>query len=371
MYASPDAAPRLDAVVLVEGGKIAAVDRRSAFDLSAARILDASGGTVTAGFQNSHVHFTEAKWQNAAQLPKAAVSDAIESMLTRFGFTTVVDTASLLPNTLALRARIESGEIPGPRLFTAGVPLYPPRGVPYYLRDALPPDILRLLPQPTNAEQSTREVANDIAGGADIVKLFTGSWAERGKVVPMPIEVAKAAAAEAHRAGKLVFAHPSNVSGLEVALAAKVDVLAHAVEDTVGLRDSLLARRRAANMSLIPTLKLFRDNGNLAAIFDEVRTFARAQGRVVFGTDVGYLTDYDPTEEYLLLQRAGLEPKEILAALTTAPAELFGEAKERGRLLPGMEADLVVLEGNAMADVRNFARVRATVRRGVVIYRRP
>ena len=187
----------------------------------------------------------------------------------------------------------------------------------------------------------------------------------------MPVEVAEAAATEAHRAGKLVFAHPSNVKGLEVALAAHVDVLAHAVEDTAGLSDALLARMRAANMSLIPTLKLFKEDTNLAAIFDEVRAFARAQGRVVFGTDVGYLTDYDPTEEYLLLQRAGLAPKEILAALTTAPAELFGEGKERGRLVPGMAANLVVLDGNPMGDVRNLARVRATVRRGVVIYRRP
>ena len=83
VYTSPDAAPLADAVVLVEEG-IAAVDKRGAFDLRRAQILDASGGTVMAGFQNSHVHFTEPEWQEAAHLPKGAVSDAIASMLTRF-----------------------------------------------------------------------------------------------------------------------------------------------------------------------------------------------------------------------------------------------------------------------------------------------
>jgi imidazolonepropionase-like amidohydrolase len=370
VYASPEAPPIADGVVVVKNGKIAAVGKRGAVDMVGATLFDVTGATVTAGFQNSHVHFTEPKWQDAAHLPKSALASALETMLGRHGFTTVVDTGSFLPNTVAVRARIASGEIAGPRILTAGVPLYPPRGVPYYLKDSLAPDVLALLPQPSSAAEATRVAAEDIAGGADIVKLFTGSWIKRGMVLPMPVDVASAAVAEAHHAGKLVFAHPSDVAGLEVALRARVDVLAHAVEDTKGLTSALLGRMRDANMTLIPTLHLFREDTNLAAILDEVRAFLRAGGRVVFGTDVGYLPDDDTTGEYELLERAGLRAPEILATLTTAPAELFGESKIRGRLEPGMSADIAILQGDPMADVRNFARVRATLRNGAFIYKR-
>lgn len=59
-----------------------------------------------AGFQNSHVHFTEPKWEDAATLPASRLSADLARMLTRCGFATVVDTDSLLDNTLALRKRI-------------------------------------------------------------------------------------------------------------------------------------------------------------------------------------------------------------------------------------------------------------------------
>ena len=62
-------------------------------------------------------------------------------MLTRYGFTTVFDTASDQANTLALRERIARGEIRGPRILTVGFPLFPPDGIPFYIRD-LPPERL-------------------------------------------------------------------------------------------------------------------------------------------------------------------------------------------------------------------------------------
>ena len=56
------------------------------------------------------------------------------------------------------------------------------------------------------------------------MKLFTGSWISKDAVRLMPVDVAAAAVAEAHQHGKIVFTHPSNVTGLEVALRAHVDV---------------------------------------------------------------------------------------------------------------------------------------------------
>jgi len=92
-------------------------------------------------------------------------------------------------------------------------------------------------------------------------------------------------------------------------------------------------------------------------------------GELLFGTDVGYMTDYDPTDEFIFLRRAGLSAMQILTMLTTAPAARFGPGGT-GRIGPGMTADVVVLDGDPTQDVRAFAKVRMTMRDGRVIYRR-
>lgn len=372
IYPAPDGMPIFVGTVVVASGKIVAVGPQEKVQIPAgARTLDAGGLVVTAGFQNSHVHFTEEKWIDAANQPATKLARELAVMLTRYGFTTVVDTASLLANTTALRRRIESGEVAGPRILTAGEGFYPPDGIPFYLKGEIPEEILKLLPQPAIAAEATAIVEQHVRDGSDILKLFTGSWVERGKVLPMPEEVATAAAAAAHRHGQLVFSHPSNVAGLEVALAAKVDVLAHAIEDTRGLTPAHLARMKEQGMALVPTLMLFGRDRWLFEILDEVRDYARSGGVMLFGTDVGYLTDYDPVQEYALMGAAGLSWREVLASLTTGPAARFGEQARRGRIAPGMDADLVVLGTDPATDVRAFADVRHTVRGGRVIYSAP
>jgi imidazolonepropionase-like amidohydrolase len=364
IYSSPTEPAITDGAIIIRDGKIAAVGKRSDVVIPAhAKDLNFPGSTITAGFQNSHVHFTEPKWVGAEKIPSKELHKQLDDMLLRYGFTTVVDTGSFLSNTNAIRKRIESGEIAGPRILTAGGPLYPPDGIPYYLHD-LPPEILKLLSQPSTPAAAVAVVDDDLAGGADIIKLFTGSWIARGKVKPMPVDVASAAVEEAHKHNKLVFTHPSNVAGLQVALAAHVDVLAHSIEDMRGWDNSYLAQMKTAKMSLIPTLKLFGEDDDVQKILDEVGSYQRMGGQVLFGTDVGYLTDYDPTKEYELMARAGLTPMQILASLTTVPAERFGESDKRGRIAVGMDADLVVLSRDPAQGANNFAKVCETFRAG-------
>jgi imidazolonepropionase-like amidohydrolase len=368
IYTSPTDPPISNGTVVIRGEKIAVVGKTGTLPIPPdAKQIDCKGAVITAAFQNSHVHFAEQKWIDAATQPAEQLTTQLSDIFTRYGFTTVVDTGSLLPNTVAIRNRIASGEVTGPRILTAGVPLYPPDGIPYYLSD-LPPEIRNLLPQPTTPAAAIAAVDDDLAGGADIIKLFTGSWIARGKVKPMPVDVATAAAEEAHKHGKLVFTHPSNVAGLEVALAAHVDVLAHSIEDMRGWNSSYLTRMKAANMTLIPTLKLFSSDDDLPGILDEVGSYQRMGGQILFGTDVGYLPDYDPSNEYSLMSRAGLTPMQILASLTTAPAGRFNESASRGRVAAGMPADLVVLSADPATDATNFAKVRYTVRGGRIVY---
>ncbi len=369
IYSSPDESPITAGVVVLRNDKIAAVGSKEQIPIPGdATVLKCDGMFVTAGFQNSHVHFTEQKWENAATLPAQKLNQQLAEMLVRYGFTTVVDTGSFLTNTISLRSRIESGELQGPRILTAGTPIYPENGIPYYLKTDLAPNILASLPTPKTAQDAVGIVSNQLERGADIVKLFTGSWVKRGEVLPMNVEVARAAATEAHRRGKLVFTHASSVAGLEVALKAKVDVIAHALDDDRGFTESHIAQMKANNMSMVPTLKLFKGPPYFKFILKEVGDFFQASGQILFGTDVGYMRDYDPTDEYDCMAQSGLKWNNILASLTTAPAEKFGEAKRRGRLAIGMDADVVVLAADPAKDVKAFSNVRYTIRAGHIIY---
>ncbi len=76
------------------------------------------GKVITAGFWNSHVHFTEAVWSGAGSTPAAKLEPHMQEMLTRWGFTTVFDIGSNPNDTLALRKRVDAGEIAGPKIYT-------------------------------------------------------------------------------------------------------------------------------------------------------------------------------------------------------------------------------------------------------------
>jgi len=292
----------------------------------------------------------------------------------------VVDLGSFLDNTVAIRKRIESGEVTGPKILTAGGGLFPPNGAPFYVRESLPPEVLKMLPQPPTPEEAVQVVRAEIAGGADVIKLFTGSLVGPDQVKLMPEPIAIAAVSEAHAHDRLVFSHPSNIEGAQVAIDARVDVLAHTTSVRGIWSEQMIAQMRRQHMSLVPTLQLWKYEAAKTGASPEdqlqfqtraaknLTAYANAGGQILFGTDVGYMTDYDPTEEYAAMSRAGLTPMQILTSLTTAPAERFGESDKRGRISAGMQADLVVLSADPASDPTNFAKVRYTVRGGRIVY---
>jgi imidazolonepropionase-like amidohydrolase len=376
--ASPDAPPIADGVVVVEGGTIAAVGPSRAVRVpAAATVLDCAGTTVSAAFWNSHVHFVESKWQSAGAAPADRLARDLEAMTTSYGFVRVLDTGSWLANTLALRERVERGEVPGPHIMTTGTGFVPAGGSPFYVRPFQ-------LPELTDAAGAGAAIDLELDGGADALKLFTGSFAEPRRIVVMPVEIVRAAVAAAHRRRKLVVAHPSNSAGARAAVDGGVDLLAHTFPGDPGQAwdRSIPPLMSERGMGLIPTLKLWpfelRRFGApeigerlLATAQAQLGAFAGAGGQVLFGTDVGYMTDYDPTDEYVFMQGAGLSYGQILASLTTAPAARFRAAARAGRLAPGMDADIAVVEGDPARDIRALARVRYTLRLGRVIYQKP
>jgi imidazolonepropionase-like amidohydrolase len=378
VIAAPGTEPIEDAVVVVQDGRIAAVGSRREISIpEGAEVLEASGATVLAGFWNAHVHFADPRWMGADTLSADGLRAELEMMLTRWGFARVVDTGSFLANTLALRRRIDSGELPGPVILTAGVPFVPPGGTPFYLRPLVLPEIA------TAAAADSAEAR--LAAGADLIKVFAGSPVERGApAVLMPVETLAAVVRTAHAAGRLVAAHPTSREGAARAAAAGVDLLLHTTPDEGGEWDPVFARGLVERgVALAPTLDLWRwvleradlppevsENFQATAI-GQLAAFATAGGRVVFGTDVGFTDAYDPTAEYRGMERAGLGFDAILAALTTAPAALFGFEEETGRIESGLAADLVVVEGDPREDIGALARVRATFVGGRIVFERP
>src|SRR5207244_7356789 len=131
IYASPTDEPIQDGIVVIDDGKIAAVGSRTLVDIpQSGQLLNCSGFTITAGFWNSHVHFFERKWANAAEIPASELSRQIQDMVTRYGFTSVFDLSSMWENTRRLRERIELGELPGPPVRTTGEGMIPAGAVP-------------------------------------------------------------------------------------------------------------------------------------------------------------------------------------------------------------------------------------------------
>ena len=359
IYPAPDALPIKYGTVLIHDGRIVSVLEGA--PKSAVKPIDCKGFVITAGFWNCHVHFSEPKWEDARILAAKQLRDHVRDMFTQWGFTTVFDTGSILDNTKAIARRIEAGEFPGPMILSAGEPFTSPNATPYYLAPLK-------LPELETAEQATALARARLDAGADAIKIFQGAWISPEKLVPMPADLVKAVAAVAHSRGKLLLAHPSDAANLATAIDGGVDVLTHLVENPGDLDDGTVTAIQKHGMAVIPTLQLFSRNRNLEKLLGQLAALSEAGVPILFGTDVGFLTDYDPAREYQLMDRAGLNFPQVLASLTTAPAARYGFSQHKGRVAAGMDADLVVLGSDPAEEVSAWTDVRYAIRKGAVIY---
>jgi len=103
-------------------------------------------------------------------------------------------------------------------------------------------------------------------------------------------------------------------------------------------------------------------------ICDEVSRFHALGGQLIFGTDVGYMTDYSTDREFVELGKSALDWKDILAMLTTNPAARMGVSNAKGTVTTGKLADLTILSADPALDLTNFARVQMVIRSGRVIW---
>jgi imidazolonepropionase-like amidohydrolase len=251
IYSSPSEPAIENGSIVVHDGHIVGVGPSATVKVPRdAKVIDCKGLVVTAGFWNSHVHILLPSLLHAEKLSSQQVSSQLEEMLTRWGFTTVFDIASVLNNTTLIRRRIESGEVKGPRILTVGEPFWTKGGTPIYVKGFLEANHISI-PDVESPAQGVERVRQQIRDGADGIKIFAGS-VERDSILIMPVDLAKAIVAEAHREGKPVFAHPSNEAGIEVALESGVDILAHTTPGGGPWSSALVERLKAASRSAHP-----------------------------------------------------------------------------------------------------------------------
>jgi imidazolonepropionase-like amidohydrolase len=308
------------AAIGVERGRIAG---EAAAPPPGARTVDASGLVLLPAFVDAHVHLSVAG--DVAQVARAELRGGIAAVLD------LGEPERLLP--LAF---------PPLRVRFAGPLLTAPRGYPTQSWGA----------NGYGLELATVEEARSAAqrlakAGARFVKL---AFDRRFPV--LDAAVARAAVDEAHRVGLLVAAHALDVEMVRRAMDAGADVLAHT--PTEPLPDDLVAAIGARRTWVISTLHAF---GGTPQALANLRRLRRAGARVAYGTDLGNegtAPGIDP-QELSLLAQAGFSSAEVVAAATSAAAELLGEP-ELGRLSKGAAASVIGVREEALKDVRLLAK---------------
>ena len=330
--------------VVIEGGIVGD-------DSAGARIIDAGGATLLPGLIDAHVHL---------------LKEGHLQQLADFGVTTALDMGAWPPSMVdSLRNRTGMAD-----MRSAGIPATS-AGSSHSHLPGWPAE--EMVDGPAGAAQF---VTDRVAEGADYIKLIVDT--------PGPDqEILDALVAASHRHGKLTVAHAASTAALDMALQAGVDMITHVPLDRA-LTASTAARIFAQKCVMIPTLTMMKgivDRVAAAAASqpegvpaagpsyesarDSVAELHRAGVPILAGTDAnaGPGIPFSPRhgeslhDELELLIEAGLSTVEALRAATVLPAQYFG-LHDRGVIEAGRRADLVLIDGDPIADIRATRQIR-------------
>jgi imidazolonepropionase-like amidohydrolase len=177
----------------------------------------------------------------------------------------------------------------------------------------------------------------------------------------------------AHERGKPVTAHVTSARDLERALDAGVDEIAHMVVDK--LSDELISRMIETGTRWVPTLELWQGVSRIYPIrhgsmaIKNLALFIEAGGEVVLGTDYAGAPNVDfdlgmPIHEIEWMQEAGMTPMQIIIAATKNGARSCNMENELGTLEAGKLADVLVVDGDALADIHALTNAHLILREG-------
>jgi imidazolonepropionase-like amidohydrolase len=326
------------ATVMISGGSIGGpVD-----DAAGADVVDGDGGVLLPGLIDAHVHLHGRK--------------SLEQ-LRGWGVTTALDMACGPVKFLDSLRGIEGLT----DIRSAGIPAVAPGS----MHSRIP--VVGELGLVSGAAAASEFVAARVSEGSDYIKIVLGSPGGDHDQATL-----NALVAAAHRHGKLAVAHTAAYEPAVRALAAGVDVLTHVPLDRA-LDEGFAARALAGGQFMIPTLAMMegvvvqqgRPGASYAAAHESVSVLHAAGVPVLAGTDANSAPGVPARishgeslhRELELLVDAGLSTVDALRAATVLPARYFGLA-DRGEILPGYRADLVLIDGDPVQDIKETRSIR-------------
>ncbi|MFF4948135.1 amidohydrolase family protein [Streptomyces chattanoogensis] len=371
-----------DAAVLVRDGKIAAAGPRQAVAAQAPPSVarrDFPGATLLPGMIDGHVHLSfDAGPEPFKALLNSDGPTLLDAMAQRAGqlldcgVTTVRDLGDRGGAALRLREAITAGRVRGPRILAAGAPLTPPGGHCWFLGGEV-----------ADEAQLRAMVRRNAEAGADVIKVMAsgGHITEGGAAMwESQFSTGQLAAAvdEARRYGLPVAAHAHGAESIASAVAAGVRTVEHClwldgpegVDRRTGVALSMAEQGIAVCGSLCGwdwRTKLERE-GEAAtrAFYDRLSWLDGLGVPLITGTDAGIpgaaFDDYlSMLELYAWL---GFPAERVIELATVGSARALGLSGTTGRIAPGLDADLVVVDGDPRADPSALRAVRLVVTRG-------
>jgi imidazolonepropionase-like amidohydrolase len=364
-------APIERASVLVEDGRIVEVGELPP-DESA---LDVGGRTIMPGLIDAHAHLSSDVFRSPGfgpppelhgELPRRRelgyfILAKTARVLLAAGVTSVRDVGSYDDEAIALRDAVRLGIVEGPRILSCGriISATAPGGAIFttMYREADGPDDMR------------RAVREQLRRGADYVKLMaTGArsvLAEDPEPAQMTAPELGAIVDEAHRLGVRVAAHVEGLAGARLAVAERVDTIEHGL--SLHREPVLLEEMAERRIVLVPTLSTFHDLAERftddfppALVEQAKRQLEEAYATLVAARSVGVTLAMghdsgppgDNAIELVRMVDGGLSALEGISAATRGSAIALGLASEVGTVTPGAAADLLVIDGDPLADVR-------------------
>lgn len=381
--------PRGPSTITIVDGRITTITDGRSPAPAGAKEVDLSGKTVLPGLIDLHVHLTGdpgGDFRNEAVDPDewgVVVGVKNAAITLRAGFTTVREAGSSQYTAFSLRRGTAQGLIEGPRIVAAGPALSIIGGhgdVTGFREDIH--DILDSGYTCTGAVECAEKVRKASRAGADVIKITAtgGVLSQQGRGLgahfadPELVSIATTA----HSLGLKVMAHAHGARGIESAASAGIDSIEHGTFAD----DAALKMMKAKGTYLVPTLMAFEGIRErlgkgvyTPTVEEKIRmtigkvgtavTNARAMGvPIAFGTDAGVFEHGRNGQEFALLVKAGLTPREALQSATTVAAQLLGMEGEIGRIAPGMSADIIAVSGDPLADVRTLEKIDWVMVRG-------
>ncbi len=395
--------PLKNATVVIKNDKIdSIVPNLTGPDLDNARKagakvkeVDLHDSFVLPGLIDCHVHVTT-EWDSGRLLRNAVENDCDATArgvgfcrkTIEAGFTTVRDLTAEGNSIFALRAGVERGDFPGPRILCAGKAISitgghmdPTNG---YRSDiwGTPGTDLGVA---DGADECMKAVRTQIKRGADVIKIAaTGgvlSISSAGLAQHFTEAELAAIVKATHAMGRKVAAHAHGTDGINAALRAGVDSIEHAsMQDAESIRlfkeknayyvPTLLAGYTTSANADIPGYYLpmvAKKAKEVAPMMMKSFTAAHKAGvKIAFGTDSGVSAHGVNAKEFSLMVQGGMTPVETIKAATISAADLLGITPQVGTLEPGKSADLIAVNGDPLKDVTELERVQFVMRGGNV-----